>query len=59
MSTSIISHGVSAPPYAFEASPGLAAWLHPEGVALAITTYQIGKLFLISRGAPIPLAELA
>ena len=52
MSTSIISHGDSAPPYAFEASPGLAAWLHAEGVALAITTYQIGKLFLI--GAPGP-----
>ena len=59
MSTSIISHGDSAPPYVFEASPGLAAWLHAEGMALAITIYQIGELFLISRGAPIPLAELA
>jgi uncharacterized protein (TIGR03032 family) len=34
------------------ASPGFAAWLHECGAALAVTTYQIGKLFLI--GAPAP-----
>ncbi len=48
----IVSAGDSSPPYAVEASPGFAAWLHQEGAALAITTYQIGKLFLI--GAPAP-----
>lgn len=52
MSAVITSAGDSAPPYAFEASPGLAAWLHAENIALAITTYQIGKLFLV--GAPAP-----
>jgi uncharacterized protein (TIGR03032 family) len=48
----IVSAGDSAPPYRVAASPGLAAWLHEQDVALAITTYQIGKLFLI--GAPGP-----
>jgi uncharacterized protein (TIGR03032 family) len=48
----IVSAGDSAPPYAVEASPGFAAWLHDQNTALAITTYQIGKLFLI--GAPAP-----
>lgn len=52
MATQITSIGDSAPPYAFEASEGLAAWLHAHDVALVITTYQIGKLFLI--GAPAP-----
>lgn len=37
---------------AVEASPGFAAWLYGQNVALAITTYQIGKPFLI--GAPSP-----
>lgn len=46
----IVSAGDSAPPYAVAASPGFAAWLHAQDTALAITTYQIGKLFLI--GAP-------
>lgn len=46
----IVSAGDSAPPYAVNASPGFAAWLHEQNTALAITTYQIGKLFLI--GAP-------
>jgi uncharacterized protein (TIGR03032 family) len=46
----ILSTGDSAPPYAVEASPGFAAWLYRQNVALAVTTYQIGKLFLI--GAP-------
>jgi uncharacterized protein (TIGR03032 family) len=48
----IVSAGDSAPPYAVEASPGFAAWLHEHKTALAVTTYQIGKLFLI--GAPAP-----
>lgn len=48
----IVSAGDSAPPYAVEASPGFADWLHAQNAALAITTYQIGKLFLI--GAPAP-----
>ena len=48
----VFSSGDSAPPYAVEASPGFAAWLHEQNVALAVTTYQIGKLFLI--GAPAP-----
>jgi uncharacterized protein (TIGR03032 family) len=52
MSAAITSTGDSAPPYAFEASPGLSAWLHAENIALAISTYQIGKLFLV--GAPTP-----
>ena len=34
------------------ASPGLPRWLHETNAALAVTTYQIGKLFLI--GAPGP-----
>ena len=50
MTAQILSTGDSAPPYAVEASPGFAAWLYEQNVALAITTYQIGKLFLI--GAP-------
>src|SRR5205823_2780691 len=48
----IVSAGDSAPPYAVGASLGFAAWLYEQNVALAITTYQIGKLFLI--GAPAP-----
>jgi uncharacterized protein (TIGR03032 family) len=52
MTAQIISAGDSAPPYAVEASPGFAAWLHKHKTALAVTTYQIGKLFLI--GAPAP-----
>jgi uncharacterized protein (TIGR03032 family) len=46
----ITSTGDSSPPYAFEASAGFANWLHARHLALAVTTYQIGKLFLI--GAP-------
>ncbi len=52
MTAQIVSAGDSAPPYAVEASPGFAAWLHEHKTALAVTTYQIGKLFLI--GAPAP-----
>jgi uncharacterized protein (TIGR03032 family) len=48
----IDSTGDSTPPYRLDASEGFVAWLHEAGVALAITTYQIGKLFLI--GAPAP-----
>lgn len=51
-SSTIVSVGDSAPPYAVAASPGFAAWLHAQNTALAVTTYQIGKLFLI--GAPAP-----
>lgn len=43
----IQSDGDSAPPYRVDASPGLAGWLRQQNVALAVTTYQIGKLFLI------------
>jgi uncharacterized protein (TIGR03032 family) len=43
----IRSDGDSAPPYQVEASPGFAAWLREEDLALAVTTYQIGKVFLI------------
>ncbi len=50
MSAHIVSQGDSSPPYSVQASPGFAAWLHATGGALAVTTYQIGKLFLI--GAP-------
>jgi len=49
-SPSVTSDGDSAPPYAVHASAGFAAWLHGTGAALAVSTYQIGKLFLI--GAP-------
>ena len=52
MPAQIVSAGDSAPPYAVQASPGFAALLHEQNAALAITTYQIGKLFLI--GAPAP-----
>ena len=50
MSARIVSEGDSSPPYSVQASPGFASWLHEQGDSLAITTYQIGKLFLI--GAP-------
>jgi uncharacterized protein (TIGR03032 family) len=52
MSAHITSQGDSAPPYSVQASEGFTAWLHATGGSLAITTYQIGKLFLI--GAPAP-----
>jgi uncharacterized protein (TIGR03032 family) len=51
MSAHIASAGDSAPPYSVNASPGFAGWLHAAGVGLAVTTYQIGKLFLV--GAPV------
>ena len=50
MSAQIISAGDSSPPYSVQASPGFADWLHGQNAALSVTTYQIGKLFLI--GAP-------
>ena len=46
-SVRIRSDGDSAPPYQIEASPGFAEWLHGQEIALAITTYQIGKVFLV------------
>jgi len=53
MSTSTVNiqaHGDSAPPYQVNASPSLAGWLRAHDLGLAISTYQIGKLFLV--GAP-------
>lgn len=46
-SVQIRSDGDSAPPYQVEASPGFAGWLREQDVSLAITTYQIGKVFLV------------
>ncbi len=48
----VISTGDSAPPYSVQASEDFAAFVHAERLALAVSTYQIGKLFLI--GAPEP-----
>ncbi len=48
----IRSSGDSTAPYDVHASEGFAAWLHATGSALAITTYQIGKLFLIAADSP-------
>ena len=39
--------GDSAPPYSVHASPGFTAWLHQARLTLALTTYQIGKVFLV------------
>jgi uncharacterized protein (TIGR03032 family) len=47
MTAQIISAGDSTPPYSVDTSPGFAEWLHAENAALAISTYQIGKLFLV------------
>jgi len=47
MSATIVSAGDSSPPYSVQASPGFTAWLHEQGDALAVTAYQIGKLFPI------------
>ncbi len=52
MTTQIANLGNSVPLYSTRASPDFAAWLHASGAALAVTTYQIGKMFLI--GAPAP-----
>ena len=46
-SVQIRSDGDSAPPYQVEASPGFAAWLREQDLSLAVTTYQIGKVFLV------------
>lgn len=46
-SPAVRTDGDSAPPYSVHASPGFAAWLHEAGVSLALTTYQIGKVFLV------------
>ena len=48
----IVTTGDSAAPYSVQASEGFAGWLHEHGLALAVSTYQIGKLFLL--GAPGP-----
>jgi uncharacterized protein (TIGR03032 family) len=44
---SVRTDGDSAPPYSVQASAGFAAWLDAAGVAVALTTYQIGKVFLV------------
>lgn len=42
---------MSTPPrLEIQSSPGLAEWMHTHALALAFTTYQIGKLFLV--GSP-------
>jgi uncharacterized protein (TIGR03032 family) len=46
-SVQVRSDGDSAPPYEVDASPGFAGWLRSQDVSLAITTYQIGKIFLV------------
>ena len=57
MSNTIVrTDGDCAPPYSVNASPGFAAWLHGTGSALAITTYQIGKLFVIGAETPDTLS---
>lgn len=50
------SDGDSAPPYAVHASEGFAEWLHGTGAALAVSTCQIGKLFLIGADMPATLS---
>jgi uncharacterized protein (TIGR03032 family) len=54
--TTVRTAGDSAPPYSVNASAGFAAWLHGTGAALAVTTYQIGKLFLIGADTPDTLS---
>ena len=56
MSSDILSSGDSAPPYAFEASADFAGWMHEQAVAVAITTYQIGKLFMVGASSPTRLS---
>lgn len=46
----VLTAGDSAPPYAVQASDGFAGFLHDSGMGIAVSTYQIGKLFLV--GAP-------
>ncbi len=46
-SVQVRSDGDSAPPYAVEASAGFVRWLRDMDLTLAISTYQIGKLFLV------------
>jgi uncharacterized protein (TIGR03032 family) len=50
MTTQVATQGDSVPLYSTRVSENFAAWLHASGATLAVTTYQIGKLFLI--GAP-------
>jgi len=54
----IRSGGDSAPPYSVQASPGFAGWLHEARVTLAVTTYQIGKVFLIGAEGPDRLSVM-
>ncbi|WP_085444336.1 TIGR03032 family protein [Magnetofaba australis] len=41
----------ATPPLSVRASPGFAAWMAQQGVGLAFTTYQSGKLFLLGGSA--------
>lgn len=43
----IRTDGDSAPPYSVNASPGFASWMDAAQISLALTTYQIGKVFLV------------
>ena len=52
----IVVAGDSAPPYAINASVGFAALLHEAGLALAVSTYQIGKLFLFGAASASELS---
>jgi uncharacterized protein (TIGR03032 family) len=51
MTQPIQSYGDSAPPYRFEASAGFADFLLDCRISLALTTYQVGKLFLVGTGS--------
>lgn len=46
------TEGDSSPPYSVHASPGFSQWLYQTGASLAVTTYQIGKMFLIGADTP-------
>lgn len=47
--------GDSSAPYAVHASDGFAGWLYETGSSLAVSTYQIGKVFLIGADSPATL----
>ncbi|NNG03875.1 MAG: TIGR03032 family protein [Inquilinus sp.] len=42
-----LEKGATRPTLAVEPSPGLAGWLAERRIALAFTTYRVGKLFMI------------
>lgn len=45
-----MSHSPDPAPVRFRWSPGLVPWLRAQRVSLAVTTYEAGKLLLISAG---------